>query len=253
MKWLEILGVLGVALIANGSGCSAFATAAAPFSPMRKLTSWYTDRSLIDVEVVATSGSGPDSRFLIPKRILKLRLERAYVVSIGWHEQSDYEYSSLSLSLDGVTGLPSALFTAPPEQVEKRGDRIAQLTHDESVRRTLIVSVDGHSSRKNLEINSEKLSSCLGTQMADGLFHFRDDGSTYCHLGSLVGKTNYIALLSDGVYAQITCTDQDIACNVPFPFDGFAPVVGFHRDRLSDWKRVVVQAFTFLETKKFKQ
>jgi hypothetical protein len=252
MKWSEIVRILGVTFIANGVVCLAFA-ADGPFNPMRKLTSWYTDRGLIDVEVVATSGSGPDSRFLSPKRTMKLRLERAYVASIGWREQSDYDYSSLSLSFDGATSLPSALFTAPPEQVEKRSDSIDRLTHDESVRRTLIVNVDGHSSQKNLELSSEKLSSCVGKKVADGLFQFLDDGSTYCHLGSLVGKISYVALLPGGTYAQLTCTDQDIGCSVPFPFDGFAPVVGFHRDRLSNWKGVVEQAFAFLEKKKYRQ
>jgi hypothetical protein len=37
-----------------------------------------------------------------------------------------------------------------------------------------------------------------------------------------------------------------------FPFEGFAPVVGFHRDRLGEWRSVVDQASAFLQAKKYR-
>ena len=244
-------GFLGLALIACVLGNEVFA--APPFDPVRKLTTWYTDRNPIDVEVVATSGASPDARFLGPRRALGLRLERAYVGSIGWHEQPDYDYSSLSMSFDAITGLPSALFSAPPLQVDKRGEDIPQLTHDESIRRTLIVNVDGHSTAENLKTNSKKLDRCRGAQERDDLFRLNDDGSTHCHLSSLIGKMNYVALLSADVSVQITCTDQAIGCRLMFPFDGFAPVVVFHRNRLGEWRSIIDEASAFLRAKKYQQ
>jgi hypothetical protein len=243
-------GILGLALIASGFGNEMFAADAPPFDPVRKLTGWYTDRNLVDVEVVATSGDSPDARFLQPRRALGFRLERAYVVSIGWREQPEYDYSRLSMMFDSVTGLPSVLFPARAQPVDKRGDDIPQLTHEESVRRTLIVNLDGSSTEENLKSNSAKLSLCRGAQEGDGLFRLNDDGSSYCHVSSLQG-TNYVAVLPDNVSVQLTCTDQAIGCRLKFPFEGFAPSVGFHRDHLADWKKVLDQASAFLRAKKY--
>src|SRR5205085_6769836 len=74
-RWVLLaLASVAISLIAS----EMFAADGTPFTPARKLTSWYTDRNPIDIEVVATSGADPDARFLQPRRTLRLRLERAY-------------------------------------------------------------------------------------------------------------------------------------------------------------------------------
>ena len=158
-----------ILLVAGGVGNEMFAANAPPFDPVRKLTGWYTDRELIDVEAVATSGDGPDARFLQPRRALGFRLEQAYVTLIGWREGPEYDYSRLSMLFDMVTALPMVLFSAPHQEVDKRGDDIGQLTHTESVRRTLIVNLDGYSTEENLKSNSAKLNLCRGAQEGNGL------------------------------------------------------------------------------------
>ncbi len=137
-RWvLFALAFVAISLITR----EMFAADGTPFSPARKLTTWYTDRTPIDIEVVATSGADPDARFLEPRRTLRLRLERAYVDSIGWRERPPYDYSSLALSFDRITGLPRALLQAPSEQVDKRGDDIPRLRHEELIRRTFVVTI----------------------------------------------------------------------------------------------------------------
>jgi hypothetical protein len=244
---LFVLASVAIGLIAR----EVFAADGTPFSPARKLTSWYTDRNPIDIEVVATTGADPDARFLQPRRTLRLRLERAYVDSIGWREQPPYDYSSASLSFDTITGLPTALFQAPPEQVDKRGDDISRPGHDKMVRRTLNLTINGHSSAEHLRADSAKLNRCRGVQERDGLFRFKDDGSAYCHIGASLGETSYVAVLSPDLSLQINCTDQAIGCSTTFPYGDFAPKVSFHRDHLDGWRTVLDRARDFLDAKKY--
>ncbi len=48
-----------------------------PFQPITKLTTWYTDRTPIDLEIVASMGQGNEAHLLQPERKLRFRLERA--------------------------------------------------------------------------------------------------------------------------------------------------------------------------------
>jgi hypothetical protein len=247
-RWVLLaLASVAISLIAS----EIFAADGTPFTPARKLTSWYTDRNPIDIEVVATSGIGPDARFLQPRRTLRLRLERAYVHLILWREQPPYDYSSAGLSFDSITGLPTVLFQAPPEQVDKRGDDIPQLGHDKMVRRTLNLIIDGHWSAEQLRMNSANLDRCRGVQERDGLFRFKDDGSAYCHIGASLGETSYVAVLSPDLSSRITCTDQAIGCSMTFPYGDFAPKVSFHRDHLDGWRTVLDRVRDFLDAKKY--
>ena len=61
----------------------------------------------------------------------------------------------------------------------------------------------------------------------------------------------YLAMIPTDLAAQIFCTDDLIGCRLSFPFDGFAPTVVFHRDRLPEWMNVVREASEFLQSKKF--
>lgn len=241
---------LALAVFASGGVDVAF-TAQGRFEPARKLTGRHTDRNLIDVEVVASSGSGPDARFLEPKRSLKLRLERAYVVSIGWRERPEYDFSYLSMTFDSSTGLPSTLFAAPLRQEDKRRDDVVTLSHHDLVRRTLVLSIDGSSSSDIVINNSAKLAQCRGEPEANELFGLNPSASPFCHLSSLLGQTNYVATLPNGISTQITCTDQAIGCRLTIPFEAFAPVIGFHRDRLPEWRSVANQATEFLQSRKY--
>ena len=223
-----------------------------PFVPVRTLTSWYTDRRPIDVEIVASSGIANEINFIEPRQSLKLRLERAYLDDIGWNAKP--AHSSAAISFDTVTGLPRSLFVAPPQQVEERGDNIVPLTHEESVRRTLNLRIDGHSSARTLRATSEKLDRCRGVQEGDGLFRFAGNASGYCRLADARPRsTHYVAVLAGGESIKLTCNDLPIGCRMSFPFESFAPVVGFHRSRLSEWRKIIETATAFLNSKKYRQ
>jgi hypothetical protein len=130
-----------VIVSALGVTQSSLMARAQPFEPISELTTWYTDRNPIDVEIFATTGEGREARRLDPERKLHFRLERAYVGLVFRIQQPPY--SSVMMSIDMPTGLPSELLIAPPEQVEARGDEIPRLDHAASVKRTLNIVLGG--------------------------------------------------------------------------------------------------------------
>jgi hypothetical protein len=223
---------------------------AQPFEPISQLRTWYTDRNPVDVEISATTGQGSEARRLEPKRTLRLRLERAYVDTISRIEQPSF--SSVSLSFDLPTGLPSALFTAPPEQVELRGDPIRQLLHDESASRTLIIRLNGSNSSDVLPRVSSELNHCKGGQRQNDLFLFDGERDPSCLAHSLAFGTKYVAQLSEDISLLIRCSDALIGCEMYFPFEGFLPSVSFHESHLARWREIVGKAAEFLQSKKYR-
>ena len=55
-----------------------------PFKPLRtKLyTPWNTERELVDIEIVGSTSRNPNSPRLEPERVLRFRLEKAYVSAL---------------------------------------------------------------------------------------------------------------------------------------------------------------------------
>jgi hypothetical protein len=57
------------AVAAVGSSWPSRSVSAQSFNPVSKLTSWYTDRNPIDVEITATVGVGDEARPVDPQRV----------------------------------------------------------------------------------------------------------------------------------------------------------------------------------------
>jgi hypothetical protein len=223
---------------------------AQPFEPISQLKTWYTDRNPVDVEIFATTGEGSEARRLEPARSLRLRLERAYVDTISRIEQPSF--SSVSLSFDLPTGLPSALFTAPPEQVELRGDPIRQLLNDEFASRALIILIESNISSDVLPRVSSELNRCKGSKRQDDLFLYDKDRDRSCLARSLGFGTKYVAQLSEDTSLLIQCSDSLIGCKTHFPFDGFLLSVSFHESHLAHWREIVGRATEFLQSKQYR-
>jgi hypothetical protein len=68
---------LALAVVAAGFMQMSFTASAQPFQPISQLTTWYTDRNPIDVEIIASAGQGNEARRIEPERILRL-LQDAY-------------------------------------------------------------------------------------------------------------------------------------------------------------------------------
>ncbi len=57
------------AVVLAGTTVGSTCAMAQPFDPVRELTTWYTDRSLIDIEVVGSTSMLPDIHRLEPERV----------------------------------------------------------------------------------------------------------------------------------------------------------------------------------------
>jgi hypothetical protein len=226
------------------------AAVAQPFQPVNQLTSWYTDRSPIDVEIVGTKGVGPEARLVSPPRVLQVRLERAYVQLLIRRDQPPSSHASFSFDLP--TGLPSALFRAPPEQVEARGDPIRQLTEAERTPRTVNVSLAGSDLPDNLDLASSELRGCKGKKVQDDLFLFDKDQGPSCFRWSLAFGNKYIAQYSDNVQLLVLCSRAPLGCQMFFPFEGFLASISFNESHLAAWRAITEKVTDFLQSKKYR-
>jgi hypothetical protein len=83
-----------------------------PFSPLRGkfYTAWNTDRDLVDIEIVGSTSMIPEWHRLEPERVLRFRLEKAYVSALLTEKDSGYEI--IGFSFDIETRLPESFFQA---------------------------------------------------------------------------------------------------------------------------------------------
>jgi hypothetical protein len=146
------------------------------------------------------------------------------------------------LSFDIPTSLPSQLLTAPPEQVASRGGEVPQLDHAASVQRSLNIRLEGNEQVEALMRGSAALNRCRGASQGNDLFLFEKTQDESCTIWSFGARTRYIARWSDDVSLLISCSaSSNINCEIPFPFDGFAPSVSFHLSHLADWRDMSIQ------------
>lgn len=242
--------LLVLVMVVTGFTQMSFSASAQPFDPVSKLTTWYTDRNPVDVEIIASTGQGSEARRVEPERILRLRLERAYIDTVFRAERP--AFSSVSLSFDMPTGLPSTLFKVPPEQVELRGDPIHLLSIDEWASRTLVILLESNSSSDVLPRVSSELNRCKGGKRQDDLFLYDKDRDRSCIARSLGFGTKYVAQLSEELSLPIQCSDALVGCKMYFPFQGFLPSVSFHESHLSHWKEMIKKATEFFQSKQYR-
>jgi hypothetical protein len=220
-----------------------------PFRPLRALNTWYTDRRVVDIEVVGDRSQPGAEQVSTSLPVLRLRLERAYITLLT--QGSGSATRSVSLAFDLPTGLPSSLFQAPVQEVEKRGDPVEHVNPQEYARRTINLVVDGASLADRSKEISAELDACKGDRIHDGLFEFDGTRNRSCHTRSLGFGDKYIAQLSDGL-VLIQCSEAPIGCATSIPIDGFSLSVGFSRHNLENWGSVVSRVNEFVQSKKLR-
>lgn len=246
-----VAGALAFAITAQTSDLSA-----EPFKPVRELTSWYTDRTPIDIEIVGSSSMLPQFHHLEPERTLRFRLERAYVGILLTEDEPGFEI--VHFSFDMETGLPELLFFAVANKRRFHEDiaGAAVLPFAEQVRRTLNISLSSDVSAAVLQHASEVYrQKCLGAPVGDGLWIFQwKDRLEYCER---VVYPNGVAYLADydGMLLRIVCQEERFpgtGCTLHFPFKGFAVELSFHRDHVQDWRVMIDRASEFLLSKEYR-
>src|SRR6185312_4773214 len=178
------------------------------FNPVRSLTTWYTDRTPIDIEIVG----GFDS-----KSILRFRLERAFVQYLIAHERM-----IVSLGLDRDSGLPASLFSAvSPKGELERIPGVPSVPVPERLTRLLNIKIASDSSALSLHQTSDRLRTCAGEPEDKDLLAFNADNSGRCRRSSFPRGSRHIAKYDDDLLLPIQCHEpgfRGTGCRIRFPF-----------------------------------
>jgi len=229
-------------------------SAAQPFNPIRALSTWYTDRTLVDIEVVGSTSLVPRLHRLEPERMLRFRLERAYVQFFG--AQTDPGFELVTFSFDMETGLPESLLAAVATIGRFHEDipGVPRLPQFERLRRTLMISLKSDRSMESLQRLSDNLRKCRGTQVGGGLWAYEWKDRANCFRPAFPKGSQYVASYNNELLLNIQCqeaTDPGLGCAVRFPFEGFGVETTFHRDRLSGWREMIERASSYLQSKRY--
>jgi hypothetical protein len=226
-----------------------------PFDPIHKLTTAPTDRTLVDIEIVGSTSLLPEVHRLEPERVLRVRLERAYIYTLSTKEEPGFEI--VSLDFDVRTGLPTALFDAVSLRGKFHQDipGIPDIPRAELLQRTFTVLLSSEMSAAAVVRGSEGISKCRGERVGDELFAYNWNGGQNCFLQSYTRGAQYVGVYHNGIPLQIMCQNNEILsidCQVTFPFKGFGVRVGFNRVHLPKWREVIDHATEFLRSNEYR-
>jgi hypothetical protein len=241
---------MAAAILAARLAVDPAASVAQQFRPIGQLDSWYTDRNLIDLEIIGTKGQADDAIPVQPARVLRLRLERAYVEFL-LHKESPPSTHVL-ITFDAPTGLPSTLFKAPLEQVEVRSDPIHRLTRQEWGFRSINLSLNGENLADNVRRVSNELQNCKGAELQSDLFVFERGQDEKCFRRSIGPGKRYVAKYSDEILLLLRCSSALLGCEVSIPFEGFLVTASFNERHLPNWRDVAERTTVFLHSKQFR-
>jgi hypothetical protein len=235
------------------AGCSPVASE--PFNPVRDPLTWSTDRRPVDIEVVGSSSMLPELHRLEPDRVLRFRLERAYVQHFTARRSPGFEVVHFGIDIE--TLLPNSLFLASIRvgRFHEQHPGIPKLSLEELSRRSLLIVFKSDSAAVRLKRGSDELVACKGPAQEGQLFSYVWEGRRGCDRPMYPNGSLHIAQYREGLLLRIECQDesfQGLGCMLRFPFDGFRVELNFDRSHLANWLFLIDRAVTFLESKKYR-
>jgi hypothetical protein len=241
------------ALMFSSLGVSTRSVVASEFAPVNKLTTWGTDRSLIDIEIPMLASKGRDDVTARDEPPLRLRIERAFVSAII---STGPESKIVTIGFDRETLLPQSVLLA--KGGSKRFNKeplpdVPEVPFAEQLTRTLLISINARESSR-IELGaSGRLAACVGKSIGPNLYE--SVVGPDCRVRPPAGGGNsYIANL-DGHWVVLRCKRPEfhgIGCVTRFSYEGFFPKLSFHRKHLASWREIVGEARAFLDSKKFR-
>jgi hypothetical protein len=246
------LPVLAMAAAAFGAAGPDRA-AAQPFNPIRELSTWYTDRSLVDIEVSPLSGMLREPQR--QQHVLRFRLERAYVDKLIAEKESGRQ--TIGFAFDMETGLPTSLYEAAANRGRFHEDvaGIPILSSAQRAPRTLLISITSDSDRGRLEYSSDSNSKCAGAPLGNRLRVYNSANRKLCMRPSYPRGSLYVADYDNNLALRIQCQQESfpgMGCHLLFPFEAFGVELNFHRDHLARWREMVDRASEFLQSKRYR-
>lgn len=243
--------VIVVVLFAVLAAANDAAAQSSPFNPVRKLTTWYTDRSPVDIEIVGATSPSPELHRLDPSRRLRFRLERAYVHTLSAERGPGFE--SVSFGFDLETQVPDSLILAGNQGPRYREEipGVPKLSMEEWGRRRVVIRIRSERSADNIKRASDVLEACKGDPRDNQILTYVEGKD--CRPPRRKDGARYIAQF-DTLLLSIECqneTFRGLGCTLRFPFEGFAAEVAFERSHLSEWRRIVDRSIAFLKSKQY--
>jgi hypothetical protein len=237
---------------------AALPAGAQPFNPLREkvYTPWNTDRDLVDIEIVGSTSTSPEFHRLEPERVLRFRLERAYVTALLAQEEPGFEIIGFALDVD--TGLPESLLQAVSRKGPSHRDipGVPILPQLQRFQRVLSIELHSDNSTEPLERKSRVAAQCRGRELESKLFENNSAGGEQCRVPDYPpGLRRYIAPYEGDLSLIIVCRDYPVPtidCELQFPFRGFGATLNFYHEQLPKWRASVNNAIEFLKSKEYR-
>ena len=210
---------------------------------------------LVDIEIVGSTSLVPHEHILEPYRVVRLRLERAYITS--FFTKTVPGYSLLDIGIDRISGRPVSLINAVSMsgRFHKKIEGLPVLDLDERSRRHVMLTVRSDRSETwhaNYTKDAEK---CVGKSADSDLFEMIQSsslGARACSHSVYPDGRKWLAR-NDGVaFAVIECQGDGkriAGCSTEFAFQNYSVEIRFHQSLLADWRSVIAFGEAFLRSK----
>jgi hypothetical protein len=250
---------IAFALMLAGCIGSSAAAETVSFQPIqRSFFSTSTDQTPVDIEIVGSTTLGhPHRSEPQPDRVLRLRIERAYITDYlaGWREQNA---STLSLSIDRPTGLPTSLITVVGDKgrFHQNIPGVPVLAPSERVGRDVLITIDSGYADGSFVNYANEAAKCIRDSEGDDLWEMdlTTRAAPACTRGAYPRGRRWLAGHDGATPIVIECQErQNSVCSTYIDYGRFSVAVYFHQSHLHEWKDVIEFARNFLNSKRAAQ
>jgi hypothetical protein len=226
------------------------------FNPVStNLLGFSTQRNLVDIEIVGSTSLVPHEHKLQPDRVLRLRLERAYITS--FLTQADPGFSILGISVDQPTGLPQALIDAVSLRGRFHQDiaGVPALSRDEAVRRHIMLTIESDRSEISYSDYHKSGAECVQETAGGDLLEMKQlpsSGTNACSRSAYPDGRKWLARRDGASPIVIECHGggrRVVGCSTNFSYQKFSVRIGFHQTLLARWRDVIAFGEAFLSSR----
>jgi len=219
------------------------------------LLGFSTDRNPVDIEIVGSTSLVPHQHQLEPDRVLRLRLDRAYITS--FLTETAPGFSILDISIDQPTTLPQALIAAVSLQGRFHKDiaGVPALTPDEAIRRHVALAIRSDLPNGSFSNYAKGAAECVqevGNNDLQELKLLPSFGAKACARTIQRDGRKWLARREGAAPTVIECHGgggRVIGCSTSFDYQKFAVELRFHQSLLPKWRELIAFGEAFLSSR----